>query len=993
MDEKRYRNILFLIFTVSGFSGLIYESIWTHYLKLFLGHAAYAQTLVLAIFMGGMAAGSFISSKYIHKWGKPLKGYAAAELVIGCMALVFHPLFTKFMELSYARIIPALGTPLTVNMYKWLLSSLAILPQSLLLGMTFPLISTGILRIFREQKGGTIAMLYFTNSIGGAVGVLVSGFFYIPTVGLPWTIAIAGIINIAIAAAVFIISRDLDIDLAVKHKGLEAPMKPIDPMYRLFLFSSFITGAASFVYEIGWIRMLSLVLGSSTHAFELMLSAFITGLALGGLWIHYRIDRISNPVRFLMSVQLIMGGLALASLPLYANTFKIMQYVLKTVARTDTGYLIFNFSSHAIAMLIMLPAAICAGMTLPLITFILVKDGYGERSIGAVYGANTLGGILAVFASVHLLMPLLGLKGLITSGAALDIGLGILLLWSVCKYSSYLKPAMLTSIAVAVIMVTIIFVRLDPYKMASGIFRGGPLINPDEDSILYHQDGKTCTVSVTRDLRDGLVSIRTNGKTDGSIQMTPGQEGSSDESTMILAGAIPLLIKPDAKMAANIGMGTGLTTNTLLSAGVLEEVDTIEIEQKVIEGARFFLPRTSFVYNDPRSKLHIEDAKTFFSIHNKKYDIIISEPSNPWVSGVSGLFSDEFYKLIRHYLTDRGIFAQWCHLYSMDINLIASIVKALSPNFGDYAVYALNSYDVLIVATKAESLPGLKLDGFLSSDFEKQLSSVDVKNNYDLAIRKIWNKKMLDKVLSGIPIAPNSDYYPVLDTKAVRARFLHSDANEFISLLNEPLPVMEMMGISDMSWMDHDITPTDVLYKSQRLRVARAERDYYLHGRFDEKYAPITPEIRDHALQMERLFKTCGSGMTVQERMGTLAFYSSGVLPFLSADDSEAIWKKLGVERCLSSFTPHEKNWLSLFRAVGRRDAHAMAKEAETLIYERKKLGGEGGRYLLAAGLLGRIAGGEPEAAKDLWSKYGEKIELPPKHKSITLDLLKSQID
>src|SRR5512135_3156573 len=108
MTPGRARVALYGLFALSGFSGLIYESIWTHYLKLFLGHAAYAQTLVLAIFMGGMAAGSFISSKYMHKWKKPLKGYAVAELVIGCLALIFHPLFSKFMVLSYDVIIPSL---------------------------------------------------------------------------------------------------------------------------------------------------------------------------------------------------------------------------------------------------------------------------------------------------------------------------------------------------------------------------------------------------------------------------------------------------------------------------------------------------------------------------------------------------------------------------------------------------------------------------------------------------------------------------------------------------------------------------------------------------------------------------------------------------------------------------------------------------------------------------------------------------------------------
>ncbi len=989
MDRKKYRTILFLIFTFSGFSGLIYESIWTHYLKLFLGHAAYAQTLVLAIFMGGMAAGSFISSKYIRRWKRPLKGYAAAELVIGFLALIFHPLFSRFMSLSYDRIIPALGTPLSVNMYKWLSSSFMILPQSVLLGMTFPLISAGILRIYREKTGGTIAMLYFTNSLGGAVGVLASGFLYIPAVGLPWTIGIAGMINIAIATVVFVIAGYGKLATGGAKGEKEIQDKSINLLFIQFLFASFITGAASFVYEIGWIRMLSLVLGSSTHAFELMLSAFITGLALGGLWIHFRIDRISNPVRFLMSVQLVMGGMALASLPMYANTFRIMQYVLKSVSKTDSGYFFFNLSSHAISMFIMLPATICAGMTLPLITYILIKDGYGERSIGAVYAANTLGGIIAVFAAVHLGMPLLGLKDLVTAGAALDIGLGILLLWSLCKYNSYQKPAIFTSAAVAALAVTIFFVNLDPYQMASGVFRNGSMIDPDDERVVYHKDGKTSTVSVTRD-REGLVCIRTNGKTDGSINMDPAKVRSIDESTMILAGAIPLFMKPDARVAANIGLGTGLTTQTLLSGGLsLKRVDTIEIEQKVVEGARNYLPVVSRVYNDPRSKIHIEDAKTFFSIHNKKYDIIVSEPSNPWVSGVAGLFSDEFYHLIGHYLNDDGIFVQWANLYSFDMDLVATIVKALSPHFSDYAVYSLNPFDVLIVASKSGSIPRFKDSGLNRGDFERALRSINVNSRNDLEIRKIWNKKVLDRLIASISVPPNSDYYPMLDTNAVRARFLRSNAYKFTSLLNESLPVREMLGLSDMSWMNQDITITDIFPASERVRFARVERNYYLHGRFDDKSGDITSDVRNHVAAMERLFKTCGAGMTEQERMSTLAFFSAGVIPYLNVADNAAIWKKLRIDRCLPALSAHEKNWLSLFKAVGARDAHAMAREARVLIAERKKLVGEGGRYLLAAGMLGSIAGGDTEGARELWSKYGNEFTAGD-HPSITIDLLKS---
>ena len=200
---SRLRGIFLLLFALSGFSGLIYESIWTDYLKLFLGHAAYAQTLVLAIFMGGMAIGSAISSRYSVRWKNLLLCYAVTEGLIGLCALAFHAAFDRTIDYSYTTIIPHLNNPAAVNAFKWTISALMILPQSVLLGMTFPLMSAGILRLFPDKPGSTVAMLYFTNSIGAAAGVLVSGFVLIRLVGLPGTIGVAGLINIALAVTVW----------------------------------------------------------------------------------------------------------------------------------------------------------------------------------------------------------------------------------------------------------------------------------------------------------------------------------------------------------------------------------------------------------------------------------------------------------------------------------------------------------------------------------------------------------------------------------------------------------------------------------------------------------------------------------------------------------------------------------------------------------------------------------------------------------------------
>src|SRR5688572_13190084 len=361
MTAHAHRGWFYLLFTLSGFAALVYESIWSHYLKLFLGHAAYAQTLVLAIFMGGMALGSWLCSRYGTRWRNLLLGYAVTEAVIGICALGFHRVFVGVTDFSYDSIMPGLGSPAVVTAFKWSVSALLILPQSVLLGMTFPLMSAGLIRAQPERSGGTIAMLYFTNSLGAAAGVLASGFVLVALVGLPGTMMTAGLINVLLALVVWLLAKDM---------AFTAPSASSDRRaasgrgqgYALMLAVAALTGTASFIYEIGWIRMLSMVLGSSTHAFELMLSAFILGLAFGGLWIKRRIDAIASPEAFLGVVQVAMGMLALGTLVVYGYTFEIMQWLLLILDRNEASYSVFNAGSHLIALIVMFPAAFCAGM-------------------------------------------------------------------------------------------------------------------------------------------------------------------------------------------------------------------------------------------------------------------------------------------------------------------------------------------------------------------------------------------------------------------------------------------------------------------------------------------------------------------------------------------------------------------------------------------------------------------------------------------------------
>src|SRR6185436_12739014 len=241
------RSAFYVLFTVSGFAGLIYESIWTQYLKLFLGHAAYAQSLVLAVFMGGMAAGAAGCARRSSRLANPLAAYAAVEAIIGLASLAFHPLFATLTDWAYDSLLPGLGQEWLALCAKLLLSCALILPQSVLLGMTFPLMSAGLARAHRGSAGESLAMLYFTNSLGAAAGVLASGFVLIDQFGLPGTLRVAGMLNLAIALAIGLASR------TARHPALAPAARGEADATRLILGVAFFTGLASFLYEISWI--------------------------------------------------------------------------------------------------------------------------------------------------------------------------------------------------------------------------------------------------------------------------------------------------------------------------------------------------------------------------------------------------------------------------------------------------------------------------------------------------------------------------------------------------------------------------------------------------------------------------------------------------------------------------------------------------------------------------------------------------------------------
>lgn len=950
----------FALFAVSGFAGLMYESIWTHYLKLFLGHAAYAQTLVLAIFMGGMAIGSWVAGMYSTRLRNLLMGYAVVEALVGLAALAFHPVFVGSTAFAYDRLLPLISMPGAAQLVKWGLASLFILPQSILLGMTFPLMSGGIIRRFPQTPGHSLASLYFSNSLGAAVGVLASGFVLVSLVGLPGTMVTAGLLNLVLALFVWLIAKDGEPAPITPSGGALASGWTRDAWVRVTLVAAAVTGAASFLYEIAWIRMLTLVLGGTTHSFELMLAAFILGLALGGLYIRRRIERMHNPLRFLAYAQLAMGLLAIATLPLYGQAFEWMSFLMRGVARTEQGYSLFVLASSGIALAIMLPATFVAGMTLPLLTYILFKRGHGERTIGSVYAANTVGAILGILLAVHLLMPAVGVKGVLSVGVGLDLVLGVALLALASPGVRRWETLASGVAASAVLVFVVLAVPVDPLRTVSGVYRTGLARIPDDARVLFNRDGKTATIALVEKSRGRLV-IATNGKVDAMLAPLTGGP-SPDEATMILAGALALAHHPGARTAANIGFGSGLTTHTLLATPQLERVDSVEIERYMVDAARGFGDRVRNAFTDPRSHIHIEDAKTFFSTRRASYDVLISEPSNPWVSGVSSLFSKEFYARARGYLAPGGVMVQWVQGYEIDMALISSIVQALDPYFSDYIAYTPNDGDILIVAKRDGRLAAPDREVLEAPGLAGELARVRVNTPADLELRRLAGQALLRAMVVSYVAPPNSDYYPFLDQNAARARFLNRAAMDDVGTLRVgPLPVVEMLD--QRPRLSGPVTRDDNFVAAMLSEESRLARGAML-GRGG--WHAVPDEIERDWMIVTSMLDRCDPHADWAQWRSALRAATTLTSRYLDARQSTEVFDRLRRHRCASRLSSLDRGWLDLLHAVAQRDAAGMSTLAAGLT--AGSLPGEQS-YLLRAAMLGALAREQPKEALLLWQR------------------------
>ena len=1021
MPTRRIDLWLLCTFVLSGFAGLIYQSIWSQYLGLFLGHSSHAQSLVLMLFMGGMAIGAWWASRRSTAWRWPLFAYAAIELLIGLLGLAFDGAFQGITGFAYTHLLPGVeGQGATA--LRWSLATLLVLPQCILLGATFPLMSAGYLRVRPQAQGEVLAGLYFANSIGAAVGALASTYLLMPALGLPGTVMVAGALNIVVAGLVWPVARGgaalRDSGGAVLDgAGYGSGAGPRSTDRRRgttvgVLCIALLTGASSFVYEITWVRMLSLALGTTLHSFELMLAAFIAGIAFGGLWLRHRADHMASPLRVAGWVQVLMGLAALASMLIYAQAFEWVGWLMRVIVRSAEGYGLFSVASGVIAVAVMFPAAFFAGMTLPLLTLVLLRDGRGEKAVGQVYAFNTLGAIVGVLAAVHVLMPMLGLKYALLVAAVVDIALGVWLLWpaggggvergaagrawrptvathqerAVATHQEQATAArweqavathraawVAVALGVAGVVAAVGWVRFDPLVLSSSVYRHGGAKLSEGSEMLFFRDGQTATVSVFEsDRGNGPVrSIATNGKVDAGLTVSLEQVPSGDESTMVLLGALPLALGNGFERVGVIGFGSGLTTHTLLGDARVGHVDTVEIEPAMVEGARLFGDRVARAFDDPRSHIVIDDAKAHFAGSGQRYDLIISEPSNPWVGGTGSLFSDEFYAFVPRQLNEGGLFVQWLQLYEITPELVASVLDGLVDHFSDVRAYLANDADLIIVATPQGRLPVLNDGLFAQPALRVELARIGVHALDDLADTFVMSDAALRAFPALYPSPRHSDYRPILTLRAPVARFQQAFVGDVESIMTAPWPLTRAWGGPEPRTPAADGAQLN-LQVLQRRTTAQL-----LANRL--QYGADMPGGGDHALAdaLRSLGQRCELEITPLETAGLVFFLAGETVPFLSPAEREALWVKPEWRPCPLR-DPTVIDALALVAAAASDDHAQVLASGQRLLEGPQGAGlladARSGYYLFGALQHAAWATGDTRLARTLADRYWNEL-------------------
>ncbi|MFI5253447.1 MAG: fused MFS/spermidine synthase [Bacteroidota bacterium] len=784
MRSASIKFIVILLFIFSGICGLIYEVAWSKYLSLFIGNTAYSIMIVLATFMSGLALGSYYWGKYADRSTNRLKLYGMLELAIGVYCL-FYPLLIGICEkifVAAATGLDAASDQVLLLLLKFLLSFTTLIIPTFFMGGTLPVLTKFLTRTIRDA-GKDVATLYYINSMGAVFGAGLAGFFLIRLYSLDGAVAIAAVLNLLIGSIALIVARKVQgigEPEIIPAEVLEPTDQPSAPsIVRLAIITAAMSGFIAMVYELTWTRLLANILGSSTYSFSLMLIAFISGITLGSWIVSLVIGRIKNLTLFLGLCQLGTAVAMIATLPFYERLPYYLTKISFLLSNKPENFPYFLACEFLFCFILMIIPTSLSGMSLPIASRIASNDlRLLGKSIGGIFSINTIGTVGGALIAGLLLIPQFGIKATIEIAVLLNIFLGLGIVFYDGRLPLRWRIGIASFVAIIGIGYRVEFPSWNQHIAVSGVFRSLFLMNYPSfedmkegfsrlNKILWYKEGLNANVAIVETpLGDKIQkSLIINGKADAST--------ISDLPTQILLAQTPLLMAPDSGDALVIGLGSGITCGSALRHP-LRSLDCVEISSEVVECNSFFTSENHDFLRDPRTKLYVDDAITFLKIGKKKYNCIISEPTNPWIAGVGNLFSLEFFNLCRDRLQPGGVLTQWFHTYDQDNKILRIILRTIGKSFQNVSIWKISDLDMLLVASNSP----LPLD---INSIENKIAKTAIKeelariNLFDVStfLSLQVTSKIDPDILSGDEEI-NTEKRPLLEFDAPVALFSHA---------------------------------------------------------------------------------------------------------------------------------------------------------------------------------------------------------------------------
>jgi spermidine synthase len=698
------RRAFLIVYCLSGAAALLYQVAWSRLLTLYLGHTVAAVGTVLAAFMGGLALGAGVGGRVATTLPREraLVWYARLEAAIAAGAVML-PLglaaFQPLLRWAYAD-----GTGEWFGIVRVVCSLVLIAVPATAMGATLPLAVrwfVGDAAYAARDAGG----LYAVNTIGAAIGAALTGFLLLPALGLRTTILIGVAINLGAAVAAFQLARTVRVAPHHRQSVTAAAQRVKDAdVARPWLAAAAlaVSGFVALLFEVVWTRALALVLGPTTYAFTAMLLAFIVGIALGSA----AASRLSG--RFDRRGMLLPTAMVLAAVGAIGASLAIERIPLAMAALASAPDATLSRIAIQQALLvapILLPMSLAFGAAFPFAVALAARrTEQVAGDVARVYVANTVGAIAGALAGSFLFVPGLGLQRSIAFGAVLLASTGAIVALALPR--GIRTGAGVAAGALVVVGAALWLPSWNLGLMSSGAYKyaadagGGDLIaSLEAGELLYYGEGASGTVSVRRVA--GTTSLAIDGKVDAS--------DGADMLTQKLLAHLPLMLHPSPREVAVIGLGSGVTVGAALRHP-LTRVDALEISPQVVAASSHFRDENHEALADPRTRLIVADGRTHLMLSEQTYDVIISEPSNPWMAGIAALFTQEFFAAARARLRPGGVLCQWAHTYDITDDDLRSIVATFASVFPDGSMWLVGGGDLLLIgadAPVADLLPNL----------------------------------------------------------------------------------------------------------------------------------------------------------------------------------------------------------------------------------------------------------------------------------------------